>query len=128
MKRMLVIDDDQTAVDIIRDALADEPIAVEWAPNAREGIAQARSRRPDTILLDVILEDGDDGWDVLRALKADPTTKSIPVVIHSIIDNPERARQLGADDVLVKPAPPGAIKTLAQRLGRPAGTVSADAP
>ena len=41
---------------------------------------------------------------------------SITVVVHSVIDNPRRAQQLGADGVLVKPAPVAAVKALVSRL------------
>jgi len=61
--------------------------------------------RPDAIVLDVMLQDGDDGWQVLERLKSDPATRDIPVVIHSVIDNPERARKLGAEGVLPKSQP-----------------------
>ena len=124
--RVLVIEDDQNAVDIIRESVADRPIIVDWAPSARQGLDQARSVRPDVIVLDVILQDGDDGWQVLERLKSDPITMDIPVVIHSVIDNPERARRLGAEAVLPKPAPPGAIAALLRRFhaGAPAGSPS----
>jgi len=68
---------------------------------------------------DVILQGQEDGWDVLDALKTDPATRDIPVVIHSVIDNRRRAEQLGADDVLVKPAPAQIIRTVLGRLVKP---------
>jgi len=66
-------------------------------------------------LLDVMLQGHDDGWDVLGILKTDPATREIPVVVHSVIDNPQRARRLGADEVLIKPAPPARIRALLRR-------------
>jgi CheY-like chemotaxis protein len=114
--RILVIEDDQNALDIIREAVAGQPITVEWAASAREGVERAGSMRPDAIVLDVMLQDGDDGWQVLERLKSDPATRDIPVVIHSVIDNPERARKLGAEGVLPKPAQPGAIAAMLGRI------------
>ncbi len=101
--RILVIDDDRDVAEIIREVLAQDGIAVDWAATGAEGLARARGSRPRAILLDVVLQGEHDGWEMLRTLKADPTTRAIPVVIHSVIDNPERAAQLGAADVLVKP-------------------------
>ena len=49
----------------------------------------------------------------------DSATRDIPVVIHSVIDNRRRAEQLGADDVLVKPAPAQIIRTVLGRLVTP---------
>jgi signal transduction histidine kinase/ActR/RegA family two-component response regulator/HAMP domain-containing protein len=112
---VLVIDDDRDVATIVRQAVADEPLTVEWAANARDGLARLRTRRPAVILLDVMLQGQDDGWDVLGTLKGDPTTREIPVVVHSVIDNPQRARRLGADEILVKPASPARIRQLLRR-------------
>ncbi len=109
---VLVIDDDRNVFEIIRQAVADEPFTVGWASTASSGLAEARAGRPAAILLDVVLQGQEDGWDVLHALKTDPQTRHIPVVIHSIINNPHRARELGADEVLVKPIPAAEIKAL----------------
>ncbi|MFM9726361.1 two-component system response regulator, partial [Streptomyces scabiei] len=51
---------------------------------------------------DVVMPDCD-GWSVLSALKADPVTKSVPVIILSIIDEKKRALQTGAAAVVAKP-------------------------
>jgi signal transduction histidine kinase/CheY-like chemotaxis protein len=98
--RVLVIDDDRNAVELIRTALADETVRVEWAASPSAGLTRVRDRRPRLILLDVMLQGEEDGWDVLDALKQDPQTREIPVVIHSVIENPGRAAELGADGVL----------------------------
>jgi signal transduction histidine kinase/CheY-like chemotaxis protein/HAMP domain-containing protein len=127
--RVLVIEDDQNALEIIREAVADQPITVEWAASARSGLERARSMRPDGIVLDVMLQDGDDGWQVLERLKGDPATRDIPVVLHSVIDNPDRARRLGAEGVLPKPADPATIAAMMRRFRAaaptaPSGTLS----
>jgi len=115
-RRVLVIDDDQDTVDLIRHALAEEGFAVEWAANAAAGLRHVRTRPPTLILLDIILQGHHDGWDLLASLKGDPATHDIPVVIHSVIDNPQRARQLEADGVLVKPASADTLRVLLHRL------------
>jgi CheY-like chemotaxis protein len=62
----------------------------------------ARDFHPRAITLDIMMP-GMDGWDVLRALKADPAIADIPVVICSILDNRELGYSLGAVEYLVKP-------------------------
>lgn len=120
-QRLLIIDDDRNAVELVRTALADEPVRVEWAASAAGGLTRVRDRRPALILLDVVLQGEEDGWDVLDALKRDPLTQDIPIVIHSVTDNPRRAEQLGADGVVRKPVEPaalrGLIRTLLARVG-----------
>src|SRR5438046_10726729 len=58
--------------------------------------------RPVAITLDIVLP-GSEGWDVLRALKNDPATAHVPVVIVSIVENRELGLAFGADDYFVKP-------------------------
>jgi signal transduction histidine kinase/ActR/RegA family two-component response regulator/HAMP domain-containing protein len=107
---VLVIDDDRDAADLVRHALAEASSTVEWASTAQQGLARARAAAPRVILLDVMLQGHDDGWDVLHALRSDSATAAIPVVVYSVIDNPERARALGAQGVLVKPAGPSEVR------------------
>ena len=57
-----------------------------------------------------------DGWQVLRELKASASTKDIPVVVHSIIDNKPLAMALGAVDVIAKPTDPSRLLTLAKQF------------
>ena len=114
--RVLVIDDDRDVPAIIRQAVIDEPLTIEWAASASDGLARLRARRPAVIVLDVMLQGHDDGWDVLGTLKTDPATRDIPVVVHSVIDNPHRALRLGADELLPKPASPARLRTSLRRV------------
>jgi CheY-like chemotaxis protein len=70
--------------------------------------------KPDAITLDILLP-GLDGWEVLTRLKHDDVTSSIPVIIISVVDNPELGLALGAIDYFVKPVP---AKLLISRLRR----------
>jgi len=67
-------------------------------------MSRARQRKPAAITLDILLP-GIDGWEVLTRLKDDETTSSIPVIVISVVDNPELAIALGAVDYFVKPVP-----------------------
>ena len=116
--RVLVIDDDRDVADIIRRATSEDALAVEWAASGPDGLARARRDPPAAIVLDVMLQDGGDGWEVLAALKRDPATRGVPVVVHSAIDNRDRARALGAEAVLVKPAAPAGIAATLRGLVR----------
>ncbi|MFC1773542.1 response regulator, partial [Pseudomonadota bacterium] len=62
----------------------------------------AHELQPDAITLDVMMPDMD-GWSVLRALKADPVLRNIPVIMLSMIDDRKRGYSLGAVDYLTKP-------------------------
>ena len=99
---VLLIEDDPSAVRLIRTYLEVEGYRVRVAPDGEAGLAQARSEPPDAIVLDVLLS-GIDGWDVLRRLKSDERLREIPVVIVTIVDEREVGLALGAVDYLVKP-------------------------
>ena len=112
---VLVIDDDATARDLMRRALAGEGYDVITADGGAEGLRRAREGVPDLITLDVLMPEMD-GWDVLRELKADPQLSAIPVVMASIVDEKNRGYSLGAVDYLIKPIERAQLRAALQRL------------
>jgi len=99
---ILVIEDDPSAVRLLREYLEAEGYRVRVAPNGEIGIASAIEERPAAIILDVLLP-GIDGWEVLRRLKADERVQDIPVVIVTVVEERDVGLALGAVDYLVKP-------------------------
>src|SRR5207237_3024070 len=65
-------------------------------------LERAGQLRPVAITLDLLLPDLD-GWELLNTLKADQETRDIPVLVVTVVDEPELARALGAHDYFVKP-------------------------
>ena len=63
---------------------------------------KAKELKPYAITLDIMMP-GLDGWQVIQQIKSDPETKSIPIIICSIVEERERGFSLGATDYLVKP-------------------------
>jgi signal transduction histidine kinase/DNA-binding response OmpR family regulator len=74
-------------------------IAARTLEDARKAIQQLR---PAAIVLDILL-DGQNGWTFLRELKSDEATRSIPILVITVIDNEKQALALGADAFLIKP-------------------------
>ncbi len=101
-KTVLVIDDDQEAREIIGRFLEKDGFSVAYAASGEEGLRLAHALHPAAITLDVIMPDMD-GWSVLRALKADPAMRDIPVVMITMTDDKGRGFSLGASDYLTKP-------------------------
>ena len=101
--RVLVIDDDQTARELLQRGLEkEEGFEVILAAGGEDGVRLAREKKPDVITLDVLMP-GIDGWAVLKALKSDPATASIPVVMVSMVDDKDIGYALGASDYVLKP-------------------------
>jgi CheY-like chemotaxis protein len=99
---VLVIDDDATVRDLMQRSLAKDGYRVEVAADGRTGLEMARQLQPAVITLDVMMPSMD-GWAVLTALKADPATAEIPVVMLTIVDDRNMGFALGAADYFTKP-------------------------
>jgi signal transduction histidine kinase/CheY-like chemotaxis protein/HAMP domain-containing protein len=99
---VLVIDDDPTVRDLMAQFLERQGFAVVVAASGVEGLARAREVRPAAVTLDIIMPDLD-GWTVLAALKGDPATADIPVIVVTIVDEKQRGYALGAAEYMVKP-------------------------
>jgi CheY-like chemotaxis protein len=115
-KLVLVIDDEPLARYLVRKNISDLDVAVEEAQSGEEGLRLAGQLHPSAIVLDVAMPDMD-GFDVLSALKSNPATKEIPVVIHTStrLGSGERER-LSADGVAVVGKDSGAAEELRTRL------------
>jgi signal transduction histidine kinase/CheY-like chemotaxis protein len=99
---VLVIDDDAAQRDLMRRFLRSEGFCVRTARGGEDGLRLAREMRPVAITLDVMMP-GMDGWTVLAALKADAALREIPVIMLTMVDDPERGFTLGASDYATKP-------------------------
>jgi putative two-component system response regulator len=103
---VLVVDDSEEHRDFYAALLSDR-MTVSTASDGGNGVALAKARLPDVILLDVMMPVLD-GWHVCEQLKADPATAVIPIVMLTSLDAedvPARAQQAGALGVLMKPCP-----------------------
>jgi signal transduction histidine kinase/DNA-binding response OmpR family regulator len=117
-RTVLVIDDDPNALDLIGRTLQAEGFRVVTASDGEEALRLARSLRPSAITLDVIMPRMD-GWAVLRALKSDPQTREIPVIMVTMTDEKDVGAALGATDFLTKPIERKHLVQLLERYGSP---------
>jgi len=91
---------------------------VATAADGEAGVASARATWPAIILMDLAMPRMD-GWEAIRQLRADPMTAEIPIVALSAYafgDEPERARQAGADLCLTKPCLPSQVGRVVRAL------------
>jgi two-component system NtrC family sensor kinase len=102
---ILVVDDTPINLDVMRELLQLGNYAAVSAPSGVEAIACAQSQRPDLILLDVVMP-GMDGHETCRCLKADASTRDIPVIFMSCLDETRHKLagfDAGAVDYITKP-------------------------
>jgi CheY-like chemotaxis protein len=104
MKKILFIEDESALQKTFRNVLEKEGYEMISALDGESGLRLAKSQKPDLILLDLILP-RKDGFEVLNELKSDESTKEIPVIVLTNledIESVERAIELGATTYLVK--------------------------
>jgi DNA-binding response OmpR family regulator len=104
-KRIVVVDDDRLFRDQLQDILAEAGYQVSQAPSGLRLLSLLEVDRPDLILLDVAMS-WINGFELCRAMKANPTYRSIPVVIISGRSSPadvQAGLECGATDYFAKP-------------------------
>ncbi len=101
---ILLVEDDTFLAGMYVTKLELEQFKVQLASDGKAGLEQAKKILPDLILLDVLLPKMN-GFDVLQALKNEPTTKDIPVILLTNLgqkDDVRKGLDLGAADYLIK--------------------------
>lgn len=102
--KILLIDDEDSIIEIFSAIFKKEGFEVITAKNGKDGIDKAQQQKPNIVLLDQILPDMN-GNQVLEILKKDPATKNIPIAIlsnYSLEDFVHQAINLGASDYIFK--------------------------
>jgi CheY-like chemotaxis protein len=99
---LLVIDDNEGVIELITRYLMGTNCHLMASTQSLQGLEMARKARPDGILLDVMMPEID-GWKVLQYLRNYPETEEIPVIVCSVLHDPELAYSLGASYVIPKP-------------------------
>ena len=101
-RTILAIDDDRQIISLYERYLSNYGYEVVPLTDPFLAVETAKQIKPFAITLDVMMP-RKDGWQVLEALKADPKTRNIPVIVCSIVENLEKGFSLGATDYLMKP-------------------------
>ena len=119
--KILVVDDEIYIVHILDFSLGMEGYEVVTALDGEQAIEQARNEKPDLIVLDIMMPKLD-GYEVCKAIKSDPATKAIPVILLSAkgrnVDQ-KMGFDVGADDYITKPfSPRKLVERINQLLGQ----------
>ena len=111
---ILVVDDNEALATLYQRYLAGHQLMLVGTTTGAQALALAAELQPRLILLDLMLPQ-QDGWDILQALQNNPSTKPIPIIICSVLNEPELALALGASDYITKPVSQGTLLTVLRR-------------
>jgi CheY-like chemotaxis protein len=126
LPRVLLVDDSEEQRTFYAALLAASAV-VMTASRGEDALALACADPPDVVVLDVMMP-GMNGWETCERLKAEPVTAGIPIIMLTSLDGvdvPARARQAGANAVLMKPCPEERLLLTINAARRPADPQSA---
>jgi two-component system, OmpR family, response regulator VicR len=113
-KVILCIEDEQEMIDLIRLILSRRGFEILGANGGKEGLEIIRKTHPDLVLLDLMMPEMD-GWEVYQQMKADETTRNIPVIVVTAkaqsIDKVLGLHIAKVDDYIAKPFSPQELLT-----------------
>ena len=120
MPKVLLVEDNEMNRDMLSRRLVKKGYEIVTAEDGAQGVASAKSERPDLILMDMSLPVMH-GWDATRELKADPATQAIPVIAltaHAMSGDREKALEAGCDEFDTKPVElPRLLEKMQKLLG-----------
>ena len=118
-KRVVCIEDEPEMIDLVKLILSRRGYQVLGAMGGREGLEAVVREKPDLVLLDLMMPDMD-GWEVYQKMKADDTTKGIPVIVVTAkaqsIDKVLGLHIAKVDDYITKPFGPQELLESVERV------------
>jgi CheY-like chemotaxis protein len=118
MQKILLVEDNEMNRDMLSRRLQRRGYSVVNAEDGEKGLLLARSEAPDLILMDISLP-AMDGWEVTRLLKANQSTRHIPIIAltaHAMVSDREKAIVAGCDDYDTKPVDFGRLSEKIENL------------
>jgi CheY-like chemotaxis protein len=114
-EHILVVDDNPKTLRLFRRYLEPHRFRVSEVQESTLAFDTIARLKPDAVILDIMMRSVD-GWKVLQTLKADSQTRSIPVIVCSVLAEEDLARTVGADAYLRKPVTQSSLLTALTRL------------
>lgn len=123
--RILVVDDDRDFIEATKIALESGSYEVSSAINGKEALEKIKQEPPDLIILDVMMDKGDEGFEVCRRIKTDPKYKRIPILMLTALASitgfdfkPQAGDELWlpVEDYVDKPVNPSELLSRVEKL------------
>jgi signal transduction histidine kinase/DNA-binding NarL/FixJ family response regulator len=101
--RILIVEDDAAMVTFIKEALEDEGLVMGTSCSGEEALNLAGKHTYRLFIVDIVLSGELNGWELIKALKGNPKTTQVPIIISSAYENKQSTSISGISDYLVKP-------------------------
>ncbi|MYL54053.1 PAS domain-containing protein [Pontibacillus yanchengensis] len=109
---IMVVEDDESLATLLQDELQDAGFYVRSYSSGEAAFKRLEHYTPDAFVIDLMLGEGMNGWDIVEQLKNRDDTKSIPIFISTALDERQRGETLGVEHYLTKPYPPNKLATV----------------
>ena len=122
-KKKILVTDDEENIRLMVSSMLGKDYIVLGASDGREAVNMAHSQKPDLILMDILMPKMD-GYTACHALKKDPATKAIPVVMVSAVGyelNVKLSQEMGASGYITKPFEPRDLLDTIERVLKSVG-------
>jgi len=121
MKKILIVDDQPEVRELVAVTLEVGPYQILTAENGTRTLEMIQAEMPDLVLLDALMPDGPEGYEVCRQIKYSEVTQGITVIMLTALGQEgdiQAGNEAGADDYFVKPfSPLGLISKVEEMLG-----------
>ncbi len=119
MKKILIADDQKEIRELIEVSLRKKDFHILQVKNAKEAVDRTKKEKPDLVIMDIMMPGKIDGLDATRAIKSDPQTRDVKIIILTVKGQDadiEKGFKAGADEYRTKPFKPQEILNLIEKI------------
>jgi len=107
--QVVIIEDDLNLSELLREELTGSGFTVHSYSQVNQAYRAIEELKPDAVVLDLVLKDGGNGWEIIERMQKHPDLRSIPVIVSSAFEEQKKAFDLGAVRYLIKPYHPDSL-------------------
>jgi len=107
--QVVIIEDDPNLSELLREELIGSGFTVHSYSQVNQALGAIEELKPDAVVLDLVLKDGENGWEVIERMQMRPELQTIPIIISSAFEEQKKAFDLGAVRYLTKPYHPDSL-------------------
>ncbi|KRE64891.1 ATP-binding protein [Paenibacillus sp. Soil750] len=108
-KTVVLIEDDVSLTELLTEELTEKGFRVINYTTGEQALKDMPMKKPDAVIVDIMLNNSIDGWQIINLIKEDPALHDLPIFISSALDETEKGKEIGANMYFVKPYPPSQL-------------------